>query len=123
MDLASLRALVVELNFDAHGRDAVITRPAPDETAIETRIVWMTAVQDLNPVGLDDQRFQPDFQRRDPIRILAIRRDHVPTVPRGTVIATTEWGSETETTWRVDGTVERHPDHIKVAVMRITDLE
>jgi hypothetical protein len=118
MDLSSLRALVVELNFSAHGKDATVRRPPPDDDEIETRIIWMTAAQDLHPVGLDDQRFQPDFQRRDPVRILAIRRDHVPTAPRGTVITTSEWGTTIETTWRVDGLLEKHPDHIKVAVVR-----
>jgi hypothetical protein len=119
MDLASLRALAVELNFDAHGRDATVTRPAPDNAEIETRIVWMTANQDLNPVGLDDQRFQPDFQRRDPIRILALKRLDVPTAPRGTIIVTQEWGSTEETTWRIDGVAEKHPDHFKVHVVKI----
>src|SRR5678810_565487 len=108
MDLSSLRALVVELNFSAHGKDATVRRPPPDDDEIETRIIWMTAAQDLHP----------DFQRRDPVRILAIRRDHVPTAPGGTVITTSEWGTTIETTWRVDGLLEKHPDHIKVAVVR-----
>ena len=121
MDFGSLRELVRDLNFIVHGLDAVITRPAPDDEPITTRIIWLTPAPDLNPIGLDDQRFQPNFQRRDPIRMLALPRGDVPTAPRGTLIVAKEWGSTTDSTWRVDGSVEHHPDHVKVAVVMVDD--
>src|SRR5262245_63022428 len=45
-------------------------------------------------------------QRRDRRRLLALNRDVVPTVPRGTVIVAAEREGDDEKTWRVERSEE-----------------
>lgn len=100
--------------FDAFGVAARVTRPAPDDDPIETTVVWLEPSPDLNPVG-------SDFQRRDPIHILALNKDEVPTVPRGTQIVAVERDGTDEKTWKVDGPLQNDPDHHKVIVIQVDD--
>ena len=115
MDFQAARALVTEVNWLVHGREARVTRPAPDDQEISTRVVWMTAENPLLPTA-------SETPRRDAIRLLAIRRVDVPTCPRGTTIIVREWGAAADQTWRVDGMVEQQPDHFKVAVIEAEDV-
>lgn len=110
MDLGSLRALALTVNLDAHGVPVVVTRPAPDDTPISTRGIWLTPVTDSVPGGLD-------LRHRDPIRIMALSRTAVPTVPRGTVIIGPEQAGGTDRTWRVDGTDRVEADTVRVIVI------
>ena len=50
-----------------------------------------------------------DFQRREPRRVLAVKRADVVTLPRGTVITAPEKLGGADKTWRVDG-LEREID-------------
>ncbi len=105
--------------FDAFGVDAIVTRPAPDDTPIVTTVAWLPPGQVLNPIGLDDQRFQPNFQRRDPLLILALRKDDVPTVPRGTQIVAPALDGDDDETWTIDGLLAQDSEHHKVAVLKV----
>lgn len=110
MDLGPFRALVVDLNFDAHGVPATVTRPAPNDTPITTRVLWVTADTELVPSG-------GEFQRRDPIRVAALRRDQVPTVPEGTEIVAPEQSGGPDVTWRVEATLRVEAGLTRVIVI------
>lgn len=113
MDLGSLRALALDLNLSAHGVPATVTRPAPGNTPIETRVIWVTPITDLMPEGMA-------FQRREQSKVLAIPRDEVPTVPKGTTIVAPgpPGGDTTPYTWKVDGTDRIDADHTRVTVVK-----
>jgi hypothetical protein len=97
MDLGGLRALALDLNVSAHGVDATVTRPAPDNAPIQTRGIWVTT-------PLEEPRaYGTDFQRREPRRVLALARSAVPTLPRGTTVVAAETIDGTVKTFRVDG--------------------
>lgn len=81
--------------FSAFGVPAVVTRPAPDDDPIVTTAVWVMPTADLLPMG-------QDFQRRERRYLVALRRDAVPTLPRGTTIDAAEASGLTARTWRVD---------------------
>lgn len=110
MDLGAVRALVLDLNFSVHGVLATVTRPAPDNTPIETVGVWLPPATEGFPTGAD-------FQRREPQRVMALRRDEVPSVPRGTLIAAPEKGGDAVQVWRVDGFERYDADHHRVLVI------
>lgn len=82
--------------FTAFAVAVTVTRPAPDNTPIATSGIWLTPLAETFPHGTD-------FQRRDPRRVMALRRSAVPTLPRGTVVSAPEVLSGANKTWRVDG--------------------
>lgn len=114
MDLGPLRALVLSINLEAHGVPVTVTRPAPDDEPIETRGIWLTPDTNEFPIG-------SDFSRREPIRILALSRLVVPTVPKGTVIDAPEKAGDTMRRWLVDGLDRREADHTRVIVRDVTE--
>lgn len=116
MDNGPLRALVLDINLTTHGVPATVTRPFPDDTPIVTRGIWLTWDTDAPPTGTE-------FQRREPRKVLALRRLDVPTVPRGTVILAPQKGGDTVQAWRVDGTETVFADHVRVIVVAAPDLD
>lgn len=108
MDLAGLRSLVREVNFATHGVPAVVTPPGAD--AVETRIIWAERTTLEIPVG-------GESLRREPRRVMAIRRDDIDQVPRGTIVAVTEHLRTDPMFWKVDSTDRIEPDHIRVVVV------
>jgi hypothetical protein len=111
VDLGPLRTLVRDVSFDTLGVDATVTRPYPDDAAIPTRIVW------IRPAA-EDAPFGGDIQRRTARRVLALRRDEVPTVPRGTVITAPDPEGGAARQWRVEG-----PDRVDTATVRVIVVE
>lgn len=111
MDLGPLRRLALDLNFSAHGVPAVVTRPAPDDIAIETRVIWMTTTA-------EDQAAGGDYTRRDPHRVMVLRRDQVATAPRGTVILAPEKADDTPVSWVIDAHDKTEADQHRVIVLR-----
>jgi hypothetical protein len=112
----SLRALALELSRDVHGVDATVTRPEPDSEPIATKGIWITTTTEDVPLGVE-------FQRREPRRVMALRRADVPTVPRGTLIVAPEKSGDDAVTWRVEGTERMEADHTRVIVIRATDAD
>jgi hypothetical protein len=113
-DFGALRDLAFDLAQYAHGVDAVVTRPSPDDTPIATRILWVTPVSDGEPGG--------EFVRADPRRIAVVARDEVPSVPRGTrIVAPEKMGDATSLTWEVDGTERQEADQTRVFVRAVSD--
>jgi len=102
MDLALLRSRVREINFSLHGVPATVD-------GVATRIIWLVSGQDPRPAG-------GEFGRADPRRTMALRRDHVPEIPRGTEILVTEHLLDAPAAWVVDSTDEIRSDHIRVVV-------
>src|SRR5687768_3198209 len=97
MDLTALRTLALDVTASVHGVAATVTRPAPDETPIETRGIWVTS-------PLEEPRaFGTDFQRRAPRRVLALPVSAVPTLPRGTLVSAPDQSGGAVKVWRVDG--------------------
>lgn len=110
MDFGGLRTLALETNFAVHGFDVTVERPNEDE--IETRGIWLVPISEALSAGMD-------FQRREPIRVIALRRDEVPTVPRGTRITAPEKIGDTDSkVWIVDGFERQEADHHRVIVVR-----
>src|SRR3954468_6638707 len=96
MDLVGLRATVVEVNFNTHGVPAQVTRPAPDDTVIATRVIWLTPGVDQLPSGAG-------FGRVGPTHLMAIRLDEGGTVPLGTLVMAAPQGGAVAVGWKVDG--------------------
>lgn len=94
MDFGDLRALVLDLNIEAHGVPAVVT--VSGESPVTTRGIWLTPITDGFPGS-------HDFQRRDPTRVFALTRVAVPAVPRGTLIVAPEKAGDADQRWRVEG--------------------
>lgn len=115
MDIGEVRALALDINFEVHGLDVTVTRPAPDDTPIETRGIWMTVSTQDNAGG--------PFTRREGIKVMAFRRDEVSTVPEGTeVLAAEEFGGDV-IGWRTDGTSQVFVDHVRAFMRRASDLD
>jgi hypothetical protein len=108
MDLAPLRTQVREVQFAVHGVAATVT--VPSGVAVATRVVWLTPVAEEVPAGAD-------LRRSEPRRIMAIRRDDLPSVPIGTLIKVTEHLLDSPSEWAVDGTETIRSDHYRVVVV------
>lgn len=111
MDLGALRELVRDVNFATHGVPATVTLPgAPAVPPITTRVIWLTPVPLQSPVGAS-------FTRTEAQRIVAIPRDDVAEVPRGTLLAVTEPFQAAPVAWKVDGIDEVRADHYRAVVL------
>jgi hypothetical protein len=74
--------------------------------AVDTKAIWLTPQTEPTPTG-------SDFRRSEARRGLALRSDHLPTVPRGTLIQDPADGSQ----WRVDGTDRVDDTNVRVSVV------
>lgn len=96
MDLAPLRALAFSLNQSAHGVPAVVTRPAPNNTPVNTTGIWMTPALFEESAG--------DMQRREVRRVLVVPRSStLTTLPLETTIVAPEVLAGGNRTWIVEG--------------------
>lgn len=107
MDLAAIRAQVREVNFAVHGVAADVT--VPNGTPVATRVIWMTP----EPVDVPGDGFRRNATRR----VMAIRRDDVPAVTRGTLVAVTEHLLDDPIVWQVDSMDTVRSDHYRVVVV------
>jgi len=94
------------------GLPATVTRP--HEPAITTTVAWVPPLTEEHPSGATAAR------RRESRKVLAVRRDQVPTVPRGTVIVAPEELDGTDETWRVDGVEHEEHDHYRLVVLKVS---
>jgi hypothetical protein len=109
-DLSAIRDLVLEVNRFAHGVDGVVTRPAPEDTPIEARVIWITHLTEETPAN-------SDLQRHAPRRVMALSLSQVPTVPYGTRVVAPERAGESDRNWFVEGIERREADHVRVYVL------
>src|SRR5512134_1877608 len=108
MDLTAVRSLVREANFGIHGVPAHVTPPAA--ASVLTRIIWADREAAAVPG-------EGTFQRSEPRRVMAIRRDDLDAVPRGTIVEVTEHLRDEPARWRVDSTQRIDSEHIRVVVV------
>lgn len=93
--------------FAAFGVPATVTRRLPlEETPITTTIIWSTWLTDDAVTG-------SDLQRREPRRVVTVRLDQVPSLPRGSIILAPEVAGGIVKRWRVDG-----PDRLETDLAR-----
>jgi len=98
----------------AFGVPATVTRPAPDDTPIDTEVIWLPPPPTDVPFGLE-------LQRQEPKRILSIPLADVPTVPTGTLIACPEVLAGAVQQWTVDGFDRYEFDAVRVIVVPAED--
>lgn len=110
----TLRELELETHFDVHGVPATVTRPAPEETPIATRVIWPAPTESEFPGGFGNQRSEA-------IRVMALRRDQVPTVPKGTRIVAPPDTGGADREWVVDATARIEFDITRVLVLEIDE--
>lgn len=106
--MASDHRVPLDPIFEAFGVAATVTRPFPDDTPIVTTGVWDTGVTDT--IGVD-------LKRRESRLVFGLRRDEVPTVPRGTLIEAPPMRGGAVQTWRVDATDRVMTDLTHVVVV------
>lgn len=109
-----LRSLVLELNQAAHGVDATVTRPAPDNAPIATTGIWVTAPLD------EQQPHGTDLYRREPRRVMVLTRSTVPTLPRGTSVIAPERQGGANKNWVVDEVERAEGDHFR-AILKLVN--
>jgi hypothetical protein len=114
VNFGPLRSLVLELNQAAHGVNATVTRPAPDNAPIATKGIWRVAPLD------ERQPYGTDFHNRVPRRVFVLSRSDVPTLPRGTVVVAPEVMGGADKTWKVDGLEPTEGDYF-LAVMLLVN--
>jgi hypothetical protein len=98
--------------LDSLGVSATVRRPAPDDEPIETTVIWVGPLPMEVPIS-------GEFQRQEPLRVLAIPLSDVPTVPSGTLIEAPEEKGLASQTWKVDGEARREYDHVRVVVVPV----
>lgn len=98
--------------FATMGIPAVVTRPSPNDTPIETSLVWVNVETQGEPGGAE-------FVRRERIRVAVLDRDAVPSVPKNTRIVAAEREGGTERTWRVDAVDRSETDQTRVIVVEV----
>lgn len=90
-------AIGMQAMFATMAVDGVLTMPAPNNTPLDIRAIWLTPEAPVQPFG-------QDLGRVDPKRVLAIQRTAtLPSIPRGSVIVAPETEGGTDKTWRVEG--------------------
>ena len=110
MDLSALRALALSLNCSAHGVPATVTRPAPDDTPVDTSVIWMTT-------PLDEQRpFGTQVQALSPRKVGILPKTGLSSVPRRTAISAPEQQGGVARTWIVEEYDANYTDHWRVLV-------
>jgi hypothetical protein len=95
--------------FATFGVAATVT--PKDEGPIATSVIWISPIQDLLPAD-------SAFARREGMPVMALRRDEVPRVPRGTVVLAPEQAGGEIVAWMVDGMERVETDHYRVFVLR-----
>lgn len=80
--------------FRDFGLPATVT--PPEGSPISTTGIWVT----LQTV---DVPFGTEARVGEARRVIALRRDQVPSAPRGTVISMAEQAGQAAKSWRVDG--------------------
>lgn len=113
MDLETIRQLVSDLGFSVAGIPA--TLQGPWESPLEGRIVWLRNLEEDAPYGT--QYAKVGARRR-----MAIQRDGVTNIPKGSIVTAPEEIGAEATDWQVDGTEEVTRTHFLVAVTPATGL-
>lgn len=106
MDLGPILDIAGEIAFDNAPLSVNIVVVPLQGLPVTTRGIWDRSIEEDTPVGRD-------FNRREPRRVMAIRRTDCPEVPRGTVITAPERDGSELRNWQIDGVESTEPDHIR----------
>jgi len=93
VDFGPLRQIVLEINFDAHGAAATVTTPGG--APVTGTAILLESLEEDAPTGRE-------YMRREPRRVMALRRDAFEELPRGTVIVAPETIGGTLRSWQLD---------------------
>lgn len=86
----------IDLALEAFGLPATVIRPAPDNAPVETTAIWTVEEGTDLPAG-------NEMRRRDPRRILTVRRlDFAVPPPRASLIDAPEYLGGPMKRWRVE---------------------
>lgn len=96
----------------AFGIAATVRRSGEDP--IETTAVWVPPIPQEMPLG-------GELHRQEPLRVIALPLDEVPTLPRGTLVDAAEAEGQTVQTWKVDGPERFEFDCVRVVVVPVTE--
>lgn len=96
--------------FEVFGLPATLT--VPGGTPITTTGVWVTLQTALMPAGLDARVAEAR-------KVLALRGDELPAVPRGTLVEISERAGEPVRSWRVDGFDRVDEEDLRVLVIPV----
>lgn len=108
MSFDVLRGFALGVAFDTLGVPATVT--LPNATVIQTTAIWMVPTLEDVPSGME-------LQRRQVRRVLALKKDDVAAVARGTLITLAERVGDPSSTWRVDEIDASEPRHVRVVVI------
>jgi hypothetical protein len=89
----------------AFGLPVIVTLAG--ESAVPARGIWVAPANESFPAP-------QELSRREPVRVMALGRDEVPRLPRGTVIEAAEQAGGEVLRWVVDGTERAEVDHVRV---------
>jgi hypothetical protein len=103
VDFGPARDLVLGLNLDFHGFPVTVTRPAPNDTPIATRGLWLRPLAEAQPYGTDWRNAQPRRILVLPKTTLGTGVAAVPTCPRGTTIAAPVKLGDANVNWVAEG--------------------
>lgn len=104
--------------FRALGVSATVTPPG--ESAIDTTIIWLTSAME-NGSGMVDMPGAAEFHRIERMHVLEMRKDEVPTAPRGTQVVAPEIKGGEDQTRIVESTVREDAECRRVIVIRDPD--
>lgn len=113
--LEGLRDLVLETNLAVHGVPATVTRPVPNDTPIETTVIWLTP--GLSSPASPAYPLSHHVQKREVERVLVVSIDAVPELPRLSVISAPERAGGVARNWVVDSTEYADAEHRRVFVV------
>lgn len=110
MDLDPLRVLVADKGAAILGVPATLTTPSG--APITTKVTWGREFAEEQPSGRE-------MERREPKRVMAIRRSVVEEIPRGTLINAVGPLGEAATDWQVEGLDRVTRGHFHVIVSAV----
>lgn len=115
MDLSSLRALVRNLNFAAHGLDIILEREPAD---IATRGIWLSPETDDVPGGFELRRRERSYVLAVPhLDVLHGAIIHAPASPAWADLLEPPPSPGELLRWQVDGFLGVEADHTRVRLI------
>lgn len=119
MSFDALREWALSVQVDCTGIPITVTRPAPDDTQVNTTGVWIERpLEEPRPFGRDVQHLGAR-------KVLGIRRStELQSAPRGTLILAAELEGGPVKTWRVDGGYQAavEPDLMRLVLVQTADV-
>lgn len=98
------------------GVPATVTRPSPDDTPIATTVIWAPPERRYRTDEVYEYRNELDRREADRL-VLGIRRESVPSVPKGTQIQAPLLKGGPVQAWRVEEHERETADEWRVVVV------